>query len=101
MFAFEPDDVVEALRETTGLSPVLWHCECGCGTCLAYARDHRALWLVSGMSEDAQLHILGFETMRELVRFLDVMSQHVNRRTMNMLRPTLKKAFRAEGGKPS
>jgi hypothetical protein len=97
LYAFEHEDIADALRETTGLEPTLWDCDCGCETSLAYARDERALWFVSGMSHDTQLHILGFETMRELNKFLDLLSKRLNRKTMNMLRPVLKAAFRGTG----
>jgi hypothetical protein len=94
MYVFKASDVADALRETTGLDPILWHCRCGCETCIAYARDGRALWFVSGMSLDPKLHVLGFETMFELNKFLELLSKRLNNQTMSMLRPTLEAAFR-------
>jgi len=101
MFAFGPSDVVEAFRESTGLEPTLWKCDCGCQACIAYARDDRALWFVSSMSPDSQLHIVGFQTARELTDFLDEVGKRLNRKTMSMMRPTLEAAFERRKGKPS
>lgn len=63
--------VIKAL-ESVGLTPLVYECECGCKNAIVYARDDRALWIASTLSEekDAFIHIMGLETRTEFDKFV-------------------------------
>jgi hypothetical protein len=68
-YCFPEADCRQALRDCTKADVEVLLCSCGCDSPVLWARDVRALWIVSSRSADPSLRVLGLETQKEFDRY--------------------------------
>lgn len=101
MYRFERKDLVEALRETVGVEPTVWECECGCNGQFAFVCDDRALWFASALNIHPTINIVGLQNEVELTTFLMLLAINLNEQTMVPLADAVRAAWDQKGQAPS
>jgi hypothetical protein len=101
MYQFERKDLIDAIRETVGVEPTVWECECGCNGQFAFARDHRALWFASALNIHPTINIVGLQNEAELTTFLMLLAMNLNEKTVTPLAAVMRAAWEQKEQTPS
>ncbi len=86
-------DAIAALKSSTSGAPAIWECPCGCNAALHYARDARALYVVSEVTATrGEVVVIAIETEDELNDYLNRLpSRHAD-----PVIAALRKSFRSK-----